>query len=179
MLQIDKINCIEVGYVQKPHGLNGEVIIIFEDEFAETIDAAEYFFIEVDGGLVPFFISAEGLRYRHNESVIVKFDFVNSLNRAKELSGCKLFVFNCDLIDPEYPEIYSELIGMKVIDKKSGEIGTVSRIDDFSGNVVITVLHQTAEILIPLSDHIINKIDEKNKKLYLTCPEGLIDIYLG
>ena len=176
MLQIDKKDCTSIGYVQKPHGLKGEVILVFEDEFADTFDSAEYFFIEVDGGLVPFFIGEEGLRYRNNESIIVKFDFVDSQDKAKELAGCKLFVFNRDLVEPELSENY--LIGMKVIDHNRGDIGKINRIDDFSGNVVITVAHPHAEILIPLSEDIITKIDEKNKKLFLTCPEGLIDIYL-
>lgn len=178
MLQIDKKDCTAIGYVQKPHGIKGEVIVVIDDEFVDSFDSAEYFFVELDGGLVPFFISEEGLRYRNNESVIVKFDFVDSQDKAKELAGCKIFAFNRDLTEPEYPEIYSSLIGMKVFDKKSGELGKISRIDDFSGNVVITVANPRAEILIPLSENIITKIDEKNKKLFLTCPEGLIDIYL-
>ena len=178
MLQIDKKDCTVIGYVQKPHGIKGEVVVVLDDEFIETFDSAEYFFIEVEGGLVPYFISEEGLRNRNNESVIIKFDFVNSQTKAKELAECKLFVLNRELVETEYTEVYSELIGMKVIDKKAGEIGTISRIDDFSGNVVITVVYPRAEILIPLSDDIITEIDEKNKKIHLTCPEGLIDIYL-
>lgn len=178
MHQIDKKDCTSIGYIQKPHGLKGEVVVIFEDEFADTFDSADYFFIEIDGGLVPFFIEEDGLRYRNNESIIIKFDFVDSQLKAKELAGCKIFVFNSDLIEPEYPEIYSGLIGMRVIDKKSGDIGTINRIDDFSGNVVITVSHPRTEILIPLSENIIMKIDETNRKLYLNCPEGLINIYL-
>lgn len=179
MLQIDKKNCTPVGFVQKPHGIKGEVIVIFDNEFGETIESAEYFFAEIDGGLVPFFISEEGLRFRNNESAIIKFDLVNSQVKAKELLGCKLFVFNDDIIETEVTEIDSELIGMMVIDNKSGEIGTISRIDDFSGNVVITVVHPRAEILIPLSDNIILNIDKENKKLFLDCPVGLIDIYLN
>jgi 16S rRNA processing protein RimM len=178
MLQIDKKDCTAIGYIQKPHGIKGDVIVVIDDEFSDSFDSAEYFFVELDGGLVPFFIGEEGLRYRNNESIIVKFDFVDSQAKAKELAGCKVFAFNSDLIEPEFPEIYSSLIGMEVIDKKSGEIGKISRIDDFSGNIVITVAHSHAEILIPLSDNIITKIDEKHKKLYLTCPEGLINIYL-
>ena len=179
MLQLDKKDCIQVGYVQKPHGSKGEVTIFVEEEYSKILDSAEYLFIEIDGGLVPFFISQEGLRYKNNESVIVKFDYVNTSLKAKELTGCKLFVSNRNLGETEYPETYSHMIGMNLIDQIRGDLGKISRIDDFSGNVVITVLHPVAEILIPLSDQIITRIDEENKKLYVTCPEGLIDIYIG
>jgi 16S rRNA processing protein RimM len=178
MLQIDKMDCSAIGYIQKPHGIKGEVVVVFDDGSSDAYDSLVYFFVELDGGLVPFFISDEGLRFRNNESVIVKFDFVDSQEKAKELAGCNLFVLNSDLIEPESPEIHSELIGMNVIDNKSGELGKIIRIDDFSGNVVITVAHPRAEILIPLSDDIITGIDDKKRKIFLTCPDGLIEIYL-
>jgi len=171
MLQFDNKDCTAIGYIQKPHGINGEVIAVFEDEFEGRFEsAADFFFIEIDKGLVPFFID--------NESVIIKFDNINSVLKAKELIGCKLFVFNSELSRQNYQKTYSGIIGMSVIDQIKGDVGKISRIDDYSGNVVITVMHSHAEILIPLSDQIITKIDERNKKLYLKCPEGLIDIYL-
>jgi 16S rRNA processing protein RimM len=178
MVQIDKKDCTIVGYIKKQHGLNGEVIVVFEDDFIEKFESAEYFFIEIDGGLVPFYISEEGLQYKNNESVIVKFDFVNSSDKAKELAGCKLFMFKNDLIEPEKEETHPKLIGMNVVDYKRGDLGKIIRIDDYSGNVVVTVMHPHGEILIPLTDQIINRIDDENKKLYLTCPEGLIDLYI-
>ena len=60
MNQINKNDCVEVGYIQKPHGLKGEVILVFDKEFEETFEELEFLFIEVDGGLVPFFIEDEG-----------------------------------------------------------------------------------------------------------------------
>ena len=47
MNQISKSDCVEVGYVQKPHGLKGEVILAFEQEFAETFEDLELLFIEL------------------------------------------------------------------------------------------------------------------------------------
>jgi 16S rRNA processing protein RimM len=178
MIQIDKRKCMVVGYIQTTHGIEGEVIAVIEDEFMKIIESLEYIFIDIDGGLVPFFISADGLRYKNNESIIVKFDFIDSPVRAKDLVGNKLYVFKSEPAESENPQKYSGLTGMDVVDKNRGDLGKISRIDDYSGNVVVTVIHPQGEILIPLSDLIISKIDDENRKLYLTCPEGLIDIYL-
>ena len=178
MIQIDKEKCTAVGFIQKAHGLKGEVVVGYESNSEQIFDSAVCFFIEVDGGLVPFYISEEGLKFRNNESVIFKFDYIDSLEKAKEITGCKLYVFTNDLIEPGVPQDFNELVGISVVDKKTGKLGAINRIDDFSGNVVITVAHPRAEIMIPLSDEIIQKIDQKNKTLYLDCPDGLIDIYL-
>jgi 16S rRNA processing protein RimM len=113
-----------------------------------------------------------------NGNVILKFDFVNSHSSAKDLLGCKLYVFKRDHAEVENPEMYPQLTGIEVIDHKRGDLGKIIRIDDYSGNVVVTVMHPNGEILIPLTDQIINRIDNENKKLYLTCPEGLIDLYI-
>ncbi|MCX6238105.1 MAG: ribosome maturation factor RimM [Bacteroidia bacterium] len=178
MIQINKSECAEVGYIQKPHGLKGEVILIFSKEFKETVEELEFLFVEVDGGLVPFFIEDEGLNLRTDESAICRLEFVDSLTKAKNLIGCKVYVFDHEIIDSEDQGTDSTLIGMRAFDAKFGDIGLISRVDDFSGNLVITVDHPRAEVMIPLSDEIITSIDEIKREIHLSCPNGLIEVYL-
>lgn len=178
MDQISKSDCVEVGYIQKPHGLKGEVIVAFEQEFGETFEELELILVDIDGGLVPFFIEDEGLRFRNDESVICKLSFIDSLTSAKELVGSKVFVFENEVIESDDQGVASTLIGMIAFDEKFGKIGMISRVDDFSGNLVITVDHPRAEIMIPLSDEVISSIDEKKRQITLNCPNGLIEIYL-
>jgi len=178
MIQINKSDCVEVGYIQKPHGLKGEMILAFGKEFEETLDEVEFLFVDVDGGLVPYYIEDDGLNFRSDESAICRLQFVDTLNKAKDLVGCKLYVFDHAVIEAEDQGVASTLIGMRVFDAKFGDIGLIGRVDDFSGNLVITVLHPRAEILIPLSDQVITSLDEIKKEIYLDCPNGLIEIYL-
>ena len=178
MNQINKDDCIAVGYIQKPHGLKGEVLLIFDKEFEGDFEELEFFFIEVDGGLVPFPIEDEGLRFKTDDCAICKFEFIDSLTKARELVGCKVYVFEHEIIEHEEPGVVSTLIGMRVFDEKFGDIGLISRVDDFSGNLVITVDHPRAEIMIPLSDNIITSVDNEKREIHLNCPNGLIEIYL-
>jgi len=178
MDQINKSECVAVGYIQKPHGLRGEVIVAYEQEFEETLEDLELIFVEVDGGLVPFFIEDEGFRFRNDLSAICRLRFIDSLTGAKELVGCKVYVFEHELVESDEQGVASALIGMIAFDEKFGKIGMISRVDDFSGNMVITVDHPRAEIMIPLSDNVITSVDEEKREIYLSCPQGLIEIYL-
>ena len=178
MSQINKIDCAEVGYIQKPHGLKGEIIVIFGKEFEVTFEEIELLLVEVDGGLVPFFIEDEGFHFKTDDSAIFKLEFIDSLSKAKELVGCKVYVFNHEIVDVEDKGVTSTLIGMRAFDTKFGDIGLISRVDDFSGNLVITVDHPRAEIMIPLSDEIITSLDDEKREIHLHCPNGLIEIYL-
>ena len=178
MDQISKSDCVEVGYIQKPHGLKGEVILAFEQEYGETFEDLTLILVDIDGGVVPFFIEDEGLRFKNDESAICKLSFIDSLTSAKELVGSKVFVFEHEVIESDDKGVASTLIGMIAFDAKFGEIGIISRVDDFSGNLVITVAHPGTEIMIPLSDEVISSIDEEKREIYLKCPNGLIEIYL-
>ena len=178
MNQFDKGDCTAVGYIQKPHGLKGDLILVFEKEFEESLEEIDLVLVEVDGGLVPFFIEDDGFRFKTDESAICKLELVDSLTKAKELVGCKVYIFDHEIIESEDQGAESTLIGMRVFDAKFGDIGLISRVDDFSGNLVITVDHPQAEILIPLSDEIITSVDNDNREIHLSCPNGLIDIYL-
>ena len=35
------------------------------------------------------------------------------------------------------------------------------------------------EILVPVIDEVIKRVDREEKKLYISAPNGLIDLYLG
>jgi len=179
MYPINRDDYEEVGYIQKPHGLKGEIILIFDNDFLETIEEVEVLFIEINGGLVPFFIEDEGFRFKTDESALCKFELVDSLTKAKELVGCKVYVFEDEVIDFEDMEESSTLIGMRAYDAKFGDIGIVSRIDDFSGNRVITVENPKSEIMIPFSDEVITMIDEEKREIHFNCPNGLIELYIG
>lgn len=178
MKTIDKNDFTPIGFIQKPHGLKGETILFFDENHEETLEDAETLFIEIEGGLVPFFISEEGLRFRTADSAIIQFDELDSQEKARELSGCKVYVPNEEIVEMEDNDEIAYLIGFKVFDSQRGEIGPIIHYNDFSGNIVITVQHPKAEILIPLSQSIIKNMDEEKKELHLDCPEGLIELYL-
>jgi 16S rRNA processing protein RimM len=178
MNRIEKNHCIEIGYIQKPHGLNGNVILIFNAEFKVTLEEIKYLLIEVEGGVVPFFIEEEGLRFRGDESAVCSLLFAGSLAKAKELSGCKVYVFDHEIVSIDDSGDTSSLIGMKVFDATFGEVGVITRTDDFSGNLVITVYRQNTEILIPLSGDTVNFVDEVKREIHMKCPDGLIQMYL-
>ena len=89
-----------------------------------------------------------------------------------------MYVFEDEVIESQDQGVASVLIGMIAFDAKFGEIGMIQRVDDFSGNLVITVNNPRAEIMIPLSDNVITAIDELKREIHLECPNGLIEIYL-
>ena len=78
----------KIGTITKAHGLQGEVVFNFSDDIFDTTDA-EYLIIEVDGILVPFFMTE--YRFRSNASALMKFDRIESAEQTQQIVGCDVY----------------------------------------------------------------------------------------
>ena len=73
---------------------------------------------------------------------------------------------------------YHEIIGYNVVDSNYGDIGLIIKVDDKSLQSIFVVENKGKQILIPINDNIIETINRKNKTIYISAPNGLIDLYL-
>jgi len=175
---LDIMDFFPIGTIIKPHGLKGEIIIEVEEGFEDILSESDYLLVGVEGGLVPFFISKEGINFRTSTTLCLAFEDIESAEKVRQYCGCKIYLHKDENSEQDSNEEFSELRGVTVFDKLRGKLGKIIRVDDFSGNVVLTIEHGSLEILIPLSEKLIIQFDETNQELYLDCPEGLIDLYL-
>jgi 16S rRNA processing protein RimM len=73
---------------------------------------------------------------------------------------------------------FHEVPGFKVVDAVCGEIGIVKEVMDRPQQPVIIIKQGFEEILIPVASDIVQKVDRKEKTLFIKAPEGLIELYL-
>ncbi len=167
--------CFQLGYVTKVHGLNGEVTALFDVDTPQNYQELESVFVAYDEKLVPFFIDSFDLK---GNKAIIGFEDIQSAEEAEQFKGKKLFLpltILPELEDHQY--YYHELIGYTVVDTDKTELGVVDQIYNLPGNDLIGVMHEGREILIPLKDELIVKLNKANKILNMRMPEGLLDIY--
>src|SRR5665647_2041855 len=176
METIPKNNCIKVGYVQKPHGIHGELVIRFEEEYYETLEEYPTLFMEIDNLLVPYFISEEGLRFKSGETVITQLEWVDSDKKAKDLYGLSVYVKQEDVIEFEDELSPNALIGYQLFDETLGLIGEITDVKDFSGNLLLSVEYRGKEALVPINEDFILRFDEDRREIELRIPDGLFDL---
>ena len=73
---------------------------------------------------------------------------------------------------------FHEITGFTVIDQNYGEVGIIKSINDNTAQALFEIMQGDKEILIPVNDDFIKKVDKENKQILLETPPGLIDIYL-
>lgn len=174
METIPKNDCEKIGFFRKTHGVHGNVTLEFEPQFEYSVEDAERFFVELEGLLVPFFISENGLRFTTANAAIVTLDWVETEKYAKRLIGSSVYLYKEEIID-EPEEIEETFEGFLLVDEKLGDIGMINQVDDYAGNIVLTVNYHGNEILIPYNEQLAVSIDDTLKILTLNLPDGMLD----
>ena len=168
---IKKEDVYKIGRIGKAHGVKGEVSFSFDDDVFDRVDA-DYLILEVDGILVPFFM--EEYRFRSDNTALVKFEDIDTQDRARELTNCDVYFLRSEADDEEEELTYSFLVGFNIIDDQSGRnVGTIASIDDNTLNILFELEDGT---LIPASEELITDIDKDNKTITIALPEGILEL---
>jgi 16S rRNA processing protein RimM len=174
---MNKDKCFQLGYISKVHGLQGEVMAVLDVDYPEDYEDLEHLFLEQKSRLIPLFI--EDFVLQPNSKALIKFEDVESADQAGTLVGSALFLPLTELTELQEDQYYfHELIGFEVFDEALGAIGTVQVIYDMETQDLLGVDHKGKEVLIPIQEPLVQKVDKAAKKVYCRLPEGLLDIYL-
>ena len=176
METIPKADCTQIGFFRKTHGVHGEMVLEYESEYELFLDETDCFFVELEGLLVPFFVAENGFRFKSSKSAIVKFDWVDDESYARRLVGNTVWLYKNEIVLDEEDSSVSKFIDFILEDEKWGEIGKITHVEDFSGNLVLNVDYNGNEILVPYNEDFLISLDEERKILKLSLPDGLIEI---
>ena len=160
----------QIGRLGKTHGVRGEISFLFDDDVFDRTDA-DYLILRVDGILVPFFI--EEYRFKSDANAIMKFEGLDTQERARELTGCDVY-FPRSLAEGDDSISWSVLVGFDILEAQSGKtIGRIASIDDSTLNILFCLDDGR---LIPASDDLITAIDQQAQTITMHIPEGLLEL---
>jgi 16S rRNA processing protein RimM len=173
-----KDDCFQLGRIIKVHGFKGEINARFEVDYPEDYLDLESVFVELNGKLIPFFIS--DLNYVKENIFRIKFEGVDKEEEARNLMHQSLWLANEELPELDGTDFYyHEVIGFTVFDVEFGEVGELVDILEGSAQDVFKIQINNKEILIPVVDAFIIEVNRAEKKLVLNAPDGIIDFYLA
>lgn len=172
-----KKDCFYLGKIVKKYSFKGELLIKLDTDEPEIYEDLESVFIDLRNNLVPFFI--ESSQFHKSELLRVKFEDVDTEEDADALIKCDLYLpleFLPKLDDDKF--YFHEIIGFTVDDVNFGKVGIVKSVNDSTAQALFEIDRDGIEILIPMNDAFIKKVDKKKKLIIVDTPEGLIDLYL-
>jgi len=163
------------GKVSKPYGLSGSVHLILEPAAGELIEPGNPLFIEIDGQRVPFFI--EDYEQVAADQAIVKFEFIESIEEARRISGCDLYLKGSWRLPGSSPGgEFEKVTGYEAYDLTHGYLGKVTGYLHEEMNPLFLISHRGNEIMVPAVREIISKIDHRKRTIRFDLPEGLLGL---
>ena len=172
-----KEDCFYLGKIAKKFSFKGEVHIYLDTDEPELYENMESVFVEFNKNLVPFFIESSSLH--KNDFLRVQFEDVATEAEADTLIGCGIYLPLAMLPKLEGNQFYfHEVIGFDIEDKRLGVFGKIVSINDSTAQPLFEVVNGSVEILVPMIDQFLVKIDRENKKVIMDLPEGLVEMYL-
>ena len=160
-----------IGKLGKTHGVKGEISFLFDDDVFDRIDA-DYLILKIDGILVPFFI--EEYRFKSDANAIVKFEDIDTQERARELTGCEVY-FPRELADTDENSIsWAAIVGFDIIEAESEKtIGRIASVYDTTINILFELEDGR---LIPASEDLITAVNQQAHTISMHLPAGLLDL---
>ena len=172
-----KQECFYLGKIVSKYSFKGEVLVKLDSDDPELYESMESVFVSLRDSLVPFFIEQSRL---HKSSLLrIKFEDVDTEEDADRIMGSELYL-PLEFLPPlEGNKFYfHEVIGFSVIDQNFGTVGVITGINDTTNQALFIIDHKGTEILIPINDEFLTKVDRDNKTIEVNTPEGLIELYL-
>ncbi len=172
---MQKEDCFYLGKIVKKYSYKGEVVLKLDTDEPDIYENLDAVFLDLGKKLLPFFIETsllqkgnqmrirfEDVNNEADADAILKTDVYLPLNLLPKLTGDQFY--------------FHEIIGFILEDVNYGEVGKITSINDKTAQDLFVIEKGNSEILIPMIDDFIQKIDRKNKKVIVETPEGLIEM---
>jgi 16S rRNA processing protein RimM len=166
----------KVGKLVTVVGLKGELLLKHTLGKKTSLKGLQAIFIEdKKDAFMPWFV--ESTRIKSDEETYIKLEGVDAREAAAKLSQKEIW-----LPEPDFKKLASKsapvsLLGYAIID--DGEsIGIILEVIEQPHQVLCRIEIKNKEVLIPLNESTLKKVDHKKKQLLVTLPDGLLDIYL-
>ena len=169
-------DCFYLGRITKPWGVKGQVVMFLDVDTPEDYLGLDSAFVEVKGQLVPYFFHIDQL---NGNKAVATFEELTP-EQANALVGHELYLPLSLLPKLDGNRFYfHEVKGFHVIDSQYGDIGILEQVIEYPAQPLFQIMKNGTEVLVPVIDEVIDKVDRTNKTLHITAPNGLIELYLG
>jgi len=159
-----------VGFIRRPHGIKGEVLMEVHTDFPERIKVNTTVFVSDE--YKPVVIAS---RRRHAKGLIIRFRGIKNPEQAGLYRNTWVYVPTADR--PALPEgeyYHHQLIGLNVITDKGQNLGMLVNVMETGANDVYSVQDANGnEILLPAIPSVVLDIDLVERQMHVHLLDGL------
>ena len=178
---IENEDWLVIGVITSSHGVAGKLNIKSLSDFNERFTKPGTRWIQkYNEEPIPFKLTS-GFQKPGKDSFIISLEGIKNRNEADNLKQYKLLVKSNDMPKLKDNEFHlNQLLDLDVKLFVEGEIKIIGKVVDLitenNNLLVIRLLQNNKDVLIPFVKEIVTTIDRRNKYLVINPPKGLLDL---
>jgi 16S rRNA processing protein RimM len=159
---------VAIGRVVKPQGRKGEVLV---ESLSDRLGSLRHAYRLGPGGMAQEVLITSS--WPHKGRYVLKLEGIDSIDEAERYRGQELRIPEDEV--PALPPgsyYHYQLAGLRVRDEDGCPLGVVERVWETGGEAPVLVVHGDAgEVLIPLADAFVKRVDLDAGVLIARMPE--------
>jgi 16S rRNA processing protein RimM len=168
-------NYFKIGKLVATFGVQGQLILEHSLGKKTSLKGLETIFIEEKkDSFLPYFITAA--KIKSDTEIYISLEGLSSKEAAHFLLKKEVWLSENDFNKYAASSSPISLLGFRIINNNE-ELGEVVEVIEQPHQILCTIIIDGKEALIPVHEDSLEKIDKKNRKLYVNLPDGLLDIY--
>ena len=165
----------KIGKLAASFGLKGELVLHHSLGKKTTLNGLETIFLEEGkDNLMPYFIATTLLK--NDAEVYIKLEGIDSKETARKLTPKEVWITEEDFKKFAAKAAPISMLGFHLINEEE-DLGEIIEVIEQPHQILCAILLDGKEALIPIHGESLDKIDQKARKVYVTLPDGLLDIY--
>ena len=166
-----------IGKIVSGFGLKGDMIHLHHLGKKVSISKIKVIFLEgKKDELLPYFV--ENIRKKGENELYLKLEGVDSREAAIKLIRKEVWLKEEEIQMHTQKNNPIGWVGYQIIDQER-DLGPILEVIEQPHQVLCRMEMASREVLIPINEQTLNKVDHKNRCVFLTLPEGLLEVYLG
>ncbi len=166
----------KTGKLVAASGLKGELIFKHELGKKTSLKDLKAIFIEdKKNSFLPWFI--ESAKIKNESEIYLKLEGVETREAAAKLSPKEVWMTEADFKKYAAKSAPASLLGYTIYNSKD-KLSEVLEVIEQPHQLLCRLEINSKEVLIPINESFLKKIDHKKKEVIVELPDGLLEIYL-
>ncbi|MDE3213342.1 MAG: 16S rRNA processing protein RimM [Bacteroidota bacterium] len=167
----------KIGKLAAAHGTSGQMILQHSLGKRTALKGLSTLFVEAhQESFLPYFI--ESVKIKNENEVYVQLEGIATRERAQGLIKKEVWLTQPDFEKFAARSAPISLLGFRAFNE-GVELGEISEVFEQPHQVLCKIMVRDKEVLIPVHDSFVERVDKNKKEIYLVLPEGLIELYTG
>lgn len=165
----------KIGKLAATFGVEGQLVLQHSLGEKKTLKDLQTIFVEEKkDSFLPYFLSS--VKIKSEKEALISIEGIATKEAARFLVKKEVWLSEKDFKKYAGAAAPISFLGFSIVNDNEN-LGEIIEVIEQPHQLLCKILLDGKEALIPIHEDSLDKVDKKNRKIYLHLPEGLLDIY--